>query len=459
MSKTWQGRIDVSADPLFEEFTSSVVHDRRIALHDVTTSRAHARALARAGIVSSDDADRLVQALDEIAEDMKSGTFVWRVELEDVHTHVEARLREKLGTLADALHAGRSRNDQIATDLRLYVKEIIGASMGAILDLQDGLLGLAEVCGTSLMPGYTHLQQAQPVLIAQPLLAYVAMLGRDWERLRDGLSRTDRSPLGCGALTGSNFELDRDFLAEECGFAGIVTNSMDGVSDRDFLIEFVFAAALCMTHLSRLSEDLIIWSSQEFGFVLLPDSFASGSSMMPQKKNPDVLELIRGKAALVIGDLTGALALVKGIPLGYDGDLQEHKTPLYHAADTLLSTLEILAAMVPRLSFDTERTERAISSFALATDLADALVQTGVPFREAHGIIAGIVARTISEAKELTSVDVAIPQLPETPELTPSASVRRKRTAGSTSPEEVQRQMASARTEIADRRQLRENSE
>lgn len=455
--KTWQGRIQVRADSLFEAFTSSVIQDRRLAPYDIRASRVHARALARAGVISTEDADRLESALYEIAEEVASGDLLWRDELEDVHTHVESRLREKLGDLADALHTGRSRNDQIATDLRLYVKDQILEVLETILDLQSSLVMLANRYRSAVMPGYTHLQQAQPVLIAQPLLAYVSMLGRDWERFRDALARTDRSPLGCGALAGATFPLDRDFLAEECGFAGPIANSLDAVSDRDFVVEFVTAAALCMTHLSRLSEDLILWSSVEFGFLRLPDAFASGSSMMPQKKNPDVPELIRGKAALVIGDASAALTLVKGLPLGYNRDLQEDKTPLFRAADTLLPSLQILAAMVPEVEFDTERTERAVSSFAMATDLADHLVQQGVPFREAHRLVGGLVSACLREGRDLadlgpTDLQSAGIHTESLPALTPAASVRRKRTAGSTHPDAVADQLSAVESEIASRR-------
>jgi argininosuccinate lyase len=459
LSKTWQGRIRQPSDPLFEAFTSSATQDQRLAPYDLLASRAHVLALAQAGVISPEDAATLERALTEIGEEIAAGSFVWRDELEDVHTHVEARLREKIGSLADTLHAGRSRNDQIAADLRLYVKDRTCEVLSAILDLQQALLTLAGRYQDAVMPGYTHLQQAQPILIAQPLLAYAAMLERDWERFRDGLARTDRSPLGSGALAGSTFPLDRALLADQCGFTEVIANSLDAVSDRDFLVELVSSAALCMTHLSRLSEDLIVWSSTEFGYIRLPDAFSSGSSMMPQKKNPDVAELIRGKAALVIGDATAALTLVKGLPLGYNRDLQEDKTPLYHAADTLLASLHILAAMVPKLEFNVERTELMLSSFTLATDLADHLVQHGVPFREAHAIVGGLVNTCLEQGIELTGLSpeelrAASPHFEYLPELTAAASVRRKRTSGSTAPEEVAQQLRAAREEIDTRRRL-----
>lgn len=455
--KTWQGRIETPADRRFERFTSSIEQDQRLAPYDVVASRAHARALADAAVISPADAEQLDAALRQIGEELERGELIWRDELEDVHTHIEARLRELTGELADSLHAGRSRNDQVATDLRLYTRDRVGESLTAILDLQSALLELARRYQGNLMPGYTHLQQAQPLSIAQPLLAYISMLGRDWERLRQVGTRTNCSPLGSGALAGAAFPLDRDLLAAACEFDGSVPNSLDAVSDRDFLVEFVFAAGLCMTHLSRLAEDLILWSSTEFSFVRLPDAFASGSSMMPQKKNPDVAELIRGKTALVLGDVTAALALVKGIPLGYNRDLQEDKTPLYHAADTLIPSLQILAAMLPELEFDIERTERAVSSYALATDLADHLVRSGVPFREAHAVVGKLVSDSLAQGKELTDLSpeqlrAASPHFAEIPELTPQASIRRKQTSGSTSPESIQQQLKDAAQMIESRR-------
>lgn len=455
--KMWHGRIDAPAASLFESFTSSVAQDRRLAPYDVRVSMAHAQALQRAGLISRTDADALIRALEEIAGELETDAFTWRDDLEDVHTHVEVRLRDRVGAIADTLHAGRSRNDQVAADLRLYVRDRTFDALSGILDLQSSLIGLATKYVEAVMPGYTHLQQAQPLLVAQPLLAYAAMLERDWERFRDGLARTDRSPLGSGALAGSTFPLDREFLAEQSGFGAVIANSLDAVSDRDFVVEFVASAALCMTHLSRLSEDIVLWSSVEFGFLRLPDAFASGSSMMPQKKNPDVGELVRGKAALVIGDVAGVLALVKGIPLGYNRDLQENTTPLYHAGDSLLGSLGILAAMLPDIEFDTVRTERAISGFTYATDLADLLVERGMPFREAHAVVGRIVSYCLERGRDLTDLTLkelqaAAPSVRELPEWTPAASVRRKRTAGSTHPQAVADGLQSMQAAVSEHR-------
>jgi argininosuccinate lyase len=454
--KTWQSRIKGGSSSLFEDFTSSVHQDQRLAPYDVMVSVAHARALSRASVIKPDEAEQLVSALTEIGEEIRSGSFTWRDELEDVHSHVEARLQEKVGDLGGALHAGRSRNDQIAADLRLYVKDASLSALGAILALQHAFLELGRRYQDALIPSYTHLQQAQPVLIAQPLLAHVSMLGRDWERLRDGLARTDRSPLGSGAVAGSGYPLDRAFLAQQAGFSTVIENATDAVSDRDFLVEFVSCCALCMTHLSRFAEDLILWSTQEFGFVKLPDAFASGSSMMPQKKNPDVAELVRGKAALVIGDLTGILSLIKSLPLAYNRDLQEDKTPLFHAADTLLAALEICTAMVAELEFDPQRTEASISSFSLATDLADYLVSKGMPFRRAHSTVAELVAECLERGRALTDLsavelETASPLFSAMPRPTSRTSVKRKQTAGSTGPEQIEAQLQAALQLLTDR--------
>ncbi|HEV3309741.1 MAG TPA: argininosuccinate lyase [Chloroflexota bacterium] len=461
--KTWQGRLSTPSSSLFDSFTSSIVQDRVLAPYDVAVSQAHARALARAGLISGEEAAQLVAALSDIGDEIGSGQMEWRDDLEDVHTHIEVQLREKLGDLAGKLHTGRSRNDQVAADLRLYVRDHERRLLHMLLDLEGALIELASRYSDALMPGYTHLQQAQPVLIAYPLLAHAAMLTRDWERFREAMARTTHSPLGSGALAGSSFPIDRRHLAEAVGLGAPIENSLDAVSDRDFAVEFVFAAALCMTHLSRLAEDVIIWSSVEFGFVKLPDGFASGSSMMPQKKNPDVLELIRGKSALVIGDVTALLVLVKGLPLGYNRDIQEDKTPLFHSTETLEGSIAILSAMVPEMAFDVDRCAASISSFAMATDLAEHLVRQGVPFREAHARVGSLVSRALDQGSGLTDIVAAEPAGEAGPRLdptmlTPEASVRGKATEGSTNPEDVRRQIERAGARIAARRHWLERS-
>jgi argininosuccinate lyase len=448
--KTWQGRFATLSSSLFESFTSSVEQDQVLAVYDLSVSKAHAGALARAGLFTNEEAERLVEALGEIGDEIEAGLMEWCDELEDVHTHIEARLREKVGDLAGKLHTGRSRNDQIAADLRLYVIAHCERVESLLLDLIESVLDLAGKYEDALMPGYTHLQQAQPVLIAYPLLAYWQMLRRDLTRFQAAAEASRRSPLGSGAIAGSTFDLDRQFLGEQVGLGSPIENSLDGVSDRDFAVDFISAAAICMTHLSRMAEDVILWSTQEFGFVRLPDDFASGSSMMPQKKNPDVLELIRGKAALVIGDLTAILSLLKGLPLAYDRDLQEDKTPLFHAASTVEASLEILAVMLPKLRFDTDRCSSAISGFAMATDLADELVRAGTPFRDAHAVVGRLVEECIQSGRALADLDLSDLQaagadLKALPDLTPQASIRRKATTGSTHPDEVRKAIAAAR--------------
>jgi argininosuccinate lyase len=462
--KTWQReRGDSAAVRLFEHFTSSVANDWRLAQYDVRASQVHALALARAGIITTADAECLITALRQIANEITNGTLVPRDELEDIHTHVEVRLRALLGSLADMLHTGRSRNDQIATDLRLFVKEVSFQAIEGILALRKVLLKRARDCGDAVMPGYTHLQRAQPILIAHYLLAQAETLARDCGRYADSLARIDRCPLGSGALAGAGFPLDRDFMARELGFAGPTINSLDSVSDRDFIVEYLSDSAQLMAHLSRFAEDLIIWSTSEFAFVELPDELTSGSSMMPQKKNPDVLELVRGKAALVIGDLAAILTLLKGLPLSYNRDLQEGTFPLFRTADIVGPSLHILVPLVDRMRFNIDRLHVAAGNFALATDLADELVRHGVPFREAHHRVAALVARLLERGERLDAMTLAnlqaeLPELQsgsphgeveqreaqERPFLNPDASVRARQTQGSTNPTMVAAALSAA---------------
>ena len=372
----------------FSAYTVSIHYDRRLYRQDIAGSVAHARMLARQGIISDDDAAAIVDGLGHVKQEIESGEFPWDASLEDLHMNIERRLHQLIGPAAGRLHTGRSRNDQIALDMRLYSREVIAEAVAGLRGVQRALLGLARRYQTVVMPGYTHLQRAQPVLFAHHTLAYFEMFERDIGRLDDCRDRADVLPLGSGALAGVPYPTDREFLARELGFSRISANSMDAVSDRDFVVEFMAAGALCMMHFSRMSEELILWASGEFGFIRLADEFTTGSSIMPQKRNPDFAELARGKTGRVYGDLMGLLTTLKGLPLTYNRDLQEDKEGFFDTVDTLQTTIEVFAAMLPGLELQAERVESlAGESSMLATDLADYLVGKGVPFREAHGIM------------------------------------------------------------------------
>ena len=389
------------------KYTASIAYDRRLYRHDIAGSIAHARMLAKQGIIAGDDAESIVRGLEEICEEIERGDFPFREELEDIHLNIEARLNEKIGEVAGRLHTARSRNDQIATDMRLFVMEACDDALLAIRGLQTALLDLAEANQGTIMPGYTHLQRAQPVLFAHHLLAYFEMLDRDSGRLRDCRLRADELPLGAGALAGAPYPLDREFVASELGFSRVSRNSIDAVADRDFVIEFQAAAATAMMHLSRLAEEIVLWCSDEFGFVRLADMFATGSSIMPQKRNPDVAELARGRAGRVYGNLMAILTTLKGLPLAYNRDLQEDKQPLFDTVDTLLPTLETFAALLLALRVDSERMEDAArNSYTLATDLADYLVRKGMPFREAHQTVAELVRYAEGDRKPLSGLSL-----------------------------------------------------
>ena len=372
----------------FSNYTVSIHYDRRLYRHDIAGSVVHARMLARQGIISEHDASAITEGLSRVRQEIEDGEFPWNASLEDLHMNIEGRLRQLIGPAAGRLHTGRSRNDQIALDMRLYTREVIADSVLGLRKVQRALLGLARKYQATVMPGYTHLQRAQPVLFAHHMLAYFEMFQRDIGRMEDCLKRVDVLPLGSGALAGVPYPADREFLARELGFSAVSANSMDAVSDRDFVVEFMSAAAICMMHFSRMSEELILWSSGEFSFVRLADEFTTGSSIMPQKRNPDFAELARGKTGRVYGDLMGLLTTLKGLPLTYNRDLQEDKEGFFDTVDTLGSTIDVFAAMLPGLSLNAERVESlAGESGMLATDLADYLVARGVPFREAHGIM------------------------------------------------------------------------
>src|SRR5688572_16082624 len=392
--KTWGGRFGQPPDPRAAEFGRSDDTDRVLALDDLDGSTAHVRGLGRAGILTPDEVETIVGGLDELRREVAAGQFVWRAELEDVHQNLESALEERIGPLAGKIHTGRSRNDQVSTDLRLWLRRTIDALDERFLGLERALVELAGRHRDAVMPGHTHVQPAQPVLFAHHLLAHIEMLERDRGRLADTRRRLNVSVLGSGALAGAGFALDREWVAAELGFDGVTRNSIDASGDRDFVAEALAAFALAMTHLSRLAEEIVWWSNPHFGFMRPSDAFSTGSSMMPNKRNPDPAELVRGRAARVIGHLAGVLALLKGLPLGYQRDLQEDKPPLFDAARTLDRSLDVLAGMVATLYVDEARMlAAAAEGYTTATALADALVREGVPFRAAHHIVGASVLR------------------------------------------------------------------
>ena len=393
--------------PSYEDYTVSIHYDRRLFRHDIAGSIAHARMLAKTGIISDEDARQIIHGLGKICAEIEDGSFPWDASLEDLHMNIESRLHHHIGAAAGTLHTGRSRNDQIALDMRLYVKEVGRQTADGLRGVQGALVALAEKYPDVLMPGYTHLQRAQPVLFAHHMLAYFQMLQRDVSRFRDCHHRLDVLPLGSGALAGVPYPTDREFLAKELGFASVSANSMDAVSDRDFIAEFLAAAALCMMHFSRLAEELVLWSSREFGFIRLEDAFTTGSSIMPQKRNPDFAELARGRTGRVYGNLMAILTVLKGLPLTYNRDLQEDKEGIFDTVDTLLPTLEVFQGMLGGLTLDVDRvTSLAGESYMLATDLADYLVGKGVPFRLAHGIMRELCEHCESTATALGDLSI-----------------------------------------------------
>ena len=391
--KLWGGRFEGTPDSLMERFNASIGFDWRLWVADIEGSMAYARALERAGLLTADERDRLIQGLEAVAREFEAGEFEIAPSDEDIHTAVERRLGELVGQVAGKLHTGRSRNDQVATDLRLYLMREIPGLRHRITELQEAVVAKAEQHLEVIMPGYTHLQRAQPVLFSHWLMSYFWMLQRDRERLDDLEKRVAVLPLGAGALAGHSLGIDRQFLATELGFRALCENSLDAVSDRDFVAEFLFWAALVQVHLSRLAEDLIIWSSAEFGFVELDDAYATGSSLMPQKKNPDSLELLRGKVGRLVGHLVALLTTLKGLPSTYNKDLQEDKEPLFDALDTLKLALPVAAGVVRTLKVNAEALAAALDDAMLATDLADYLVRRGVPFRQSHELVGRVVRR------------------------------------------------------------------
>ncbi len=406
--RLWGGRFEGTTDERVAEFTRSIEVDGALALDDIAGSIAHVHGLGRAGLLAPDEVETLVRGLEGLRREVESGSLKWDPALEDVHLNLEQALRDRVGPIAGRIHTGRSRNDQVATDLRMWLRRTIDGLDEAVLEMERALVGLAERDGEAVLPGATHIQPAQPVLLAHHLLAYVEMLERDRGRFADCRRRANLSPLGSGALAGAGYPLDREAIAAELGFDGVTANSLDAVSDRDFVVEALAGFALCMVHLSRLAEEITWWSNPRFGFVRAADSFSTGSSMMPNKKNPDPAELVRGRAARVIGSLTGMLALLKGLPLAYQRDLQEDKPPLFEAAATLEASLRVMAGMVETLTVDRARMRAAAGEgYTTATAVADALVRRGVAFRAAHHVVGTLVAEAEKAGVGLDALDDA----------------------------------------------------
>ncbi len=404
-NKLWAGRFTEPTDAFVEAFTASVEFDQRMYKQDIAGSMAHARMLAHVGVLSDVDRDAIIDGLQSIEKEIEAGEFNWSVALEDVHMNIEARLTDKIGIAGKKLHTGRSRNDQVATDMRLYLRDAIDQITNELQRLQNALLDVASKEVETVMPGFTHLQVAQPVTFGHHLMAWFEMLSRDYDRLQDCRKRVNVMPLGAAALAGTSYPIDRAYTAELLGFDAPTENSLDSVSDRDFIIEFNAAAALLMTHLSRFSEELIIWSSAQFGFVELSDSFCTGSSIMPQKKNPDVPELVRGKAGRVTGNLISLLMLMKAQPLAYNKDNQEDKEPLFDTIDTLRGSLKVFADMIPAMAINRENMAKAaFQGFSTATDLADYLVRKGVAFRDAHEVVGKAVRLGVEQSKDLSEM-------------------------------------------------------
>jgi len=447
-----RGRFQKEADKSAAAYTASIPFDWRLYTYDIAGSIAHALMLSQQGIISAEESRIITDGLASIGEEIAKGKFQFKSELEDIHMNIEARLIEKVGDAGGKLHTARSRNDQVALDLRLFAKEAIAETLIRLQVFQRALIDLAEDNKDVIMPGYTHLQPAQPVLLAHHLLAYFEMLQRDVDRFVDCRGRTDVMPLGSGALAGVAYKIDRDFLAKELGFSQISRNSMDAVSDRDFVIEYEAAASICMMHLSRMAEEIILWSSAEFDFIELDEAYATGSSIMPQKRNPDIAELSRGKTGRVYGHLMAMLTTMKGLPLAYNRDLQEDKEGLFDAVDTLLSTLEVLAGAVGTMRVKRASMESAVQKgYLLATDLADYLVKKGAPFRTAHDIVARLVSHAADNGKPFSEL-----RLDEYKQFSPlfaddvfsitlESSLAARNITGGTAPEQVKQALAAAK--------------
>ncbi len=455
-NQLWGGRFTETTDEFVQAFTASVSFDQRIAQQDINCSRAHARMLGHTGVLSMEDVEKILQGLDSISDEIESGDFPWSVELEDVHMNIEARLTDRIGDAGKRLHTGRSRNDQIATDIRLYMREAIDVIIAEAERLQHGMLSLAESNIDVIMPGFTHLQTAQPVTFGHHVMAWFEMISRDIERLADCRKRVNVMPLGAAALAGTTYPIDRQYSCELLGFDSVAANSLDAVSDRDFAIEFCAAASIVMTHLSRMSEELVLWSSAQFDFIDLPDRFCTGSSIMPQKKNPDVPELVRGKTGRVNGHLISLLTLMKSQPLAYNKDNQEDKEPLFDTVDTLMGCLRAFADMIPAIKPKQQNMrDAALKGFATATDLADYLVKKGMPFRDSHEVVGKAVAFGIEQGRDLSEMtleelqkfsgDIAEDVFAV---LTLEGSVAARNHIGGTAPDQVRAAINSARARL-----------
>lgn len=454
--KLWNGRFTEKTDRLVERFTSSIAIDSRLYQYDIEGSIAHCRTLAKAGVISEDEAATLIQGLGVINREIEHGEFQFDDSLEDIHMHIEARLLQEVGKVAQKLHTARSRNDQVILDVRLFLRDMTKKILSQLNQLRGVIIESAKRHIDVIMPGYTHLQHAQPVLFAHHLMAYYEMFKRDYQRFASVLKRIDVMPLGSAALAGTTYPIDRSYTSELLKFKTVSANSIDAVSDRDFMIEFVAHAGLCMVHFSRLSEELILWSSSEFDFIEIPDAFATGSSIMPQKKNPDVPELVRGKAGSVFGDLVAMLTLMKSLPLAYNRDMQEDKLPLFRSVDTLCACIEVYIHMLPHLKIKAENMLRSSSTgFLNATDMADYLVGKGMPFREAHGCVGQAVGFASQHNKELQ--ELSLKELKSFSSLidedvfsilTVEKMIDRRKSFGGTAKENVLKAIATAETEL-----------
>ncbi|MFO7981970.1 MAG: argininosuccinate lyase [Desulfuromonadales bacterium] len=456
--KPWAGRFTAPTDKFVEEFTASIDFDKRLYRYDIDGSIAHARMLERQQIIEPAEADTIVEALQGILVEIEDGKIEFKVSLEDIHMNIEARLIERIGTVGGKLHTARSRNDQVALDIRLYLRDEVREIIAYLEKLQDALLQQAEANLAVIMPGFTHLQTAQPVLFSHHMLAYYEMVKRDAGRMHDLYKRVNILPLGAGALAGTTFPIDREWVAEQLGFDGVTRNSLDTVSDRDFAIEFCASSSILMMHLSRLSEELVLWSSADFDFIELTDSFCTGSSIMPQKKNPDVPELVRGKTGRVYGNLVNLLTLMKSLPLAYNKDMQEDKEPLFDTIDTVKGSLKIFAGMIAEMKVKASNMRTAAArGFSTATDIADYCVRKGVPFRNAHEIVGKTVRYCLEQNKDIPELSLQeFRQFSDVIDedifdyVTLEASVDARRATGGTARQAVKRELKRAREEQQD---------